>query len=140
MVLLLLKRSHRNSTSKIQTLSFSNTLAPSITGASIRVLELLSATTNLRDTLEQNTFYFRREMTKLGFDLLPGEHPIVPVMLYDAPLAQKFSADMLSEGIYVVGFFFPVVPHGKARIRVQISAAHDKSQLDQCIAAFKRSV
>jgi len=117
---------------------FSNTLAPSITGASIRVLELLSATTNLRDKLEQNTAYFRTEMTKLGFDLLPGEHPIVPVMLYDAPLAQKFAADMLVEGIYVVGFFFPVVPHGKARIRVQISAAHDQSQLDQCIVAFKK--
>ncbi|MBK9269980.1 MAG: glycine C-acetyltransferase [Saprospiraceae bacterium] len=117
---------------------FSNTLAPSITGASIKVLDLLSSSTDLRDKLEKNTRYFRAEMTKLGFDILPGEHPIVPVMLYDAPLAQQFAADMLKEGIYVVGFFFPVVPHGKARIRVQLSAAHEKAHLDSCLEAFRK--
>lgn len=115
---------------------FSNTLAPSITGASIRVLELLSSTTALRDKLENNTKFFRNAMTQAGFDILPGEHPIVPVMLYDAPLAQRFAAEMLNEGIYVVGFFYPVVPHGKARIRVQISAAHDQNHLERCVEAF----
>jgi len=115
---------------------FSNTLAPSITGASIRVLDLLSSTTALRDKLESNTKFFRKAMTEAGFDILPGEHPIVPVMLYDAPLAQRFAAEMLEEGIYVVGFFYPVVPHGKARIRVQISAAHDTYHLEKCIEAF----
>lgn len=116
---------------------FSNTLAPAITGASIEVIDLLSSSTDLRDRLEQNTQYFRSKMTSLGFNILPGTHPIVPVMLFDAPLAQRFAAEMLEEGIYVVGFFYPVVPHGKARIRVQISAAHNTDQLDRCLTAFE---
>src|SRR5690606_9311055 len=102
---------------------FSNTLAPSIAGASIAVLDMLSETTELRDRLETNTKYFRNEMTQAGFDIKPGEHPIVPMMLYDAKLAQDFARELLDEGIYVVGFFFPVVPKGQARIRVQLSAA-----------------
>jgi glycine C-acetyltransferase len=106
---------------------FSNTLAPAITGASIAVLDMLSETTQLRDKLESNTQYFRKAMTDAGFDIKPGVHPIVPVMLYDAKLAQEFAAKMLEEGIYVIGFYYPVVPQGKARIRVQISAAHDSS-------------
>ena len=117
---------------------FSNTLAPSITGASIAVLDMLSETTDLRDKLEKNTQYFRTKMTEAGFDIKPGVHPIVPVMLYDAKLAQQFAAKMLDEGIYVIGFYYPVVPQGKARIRVQISAAHDKSHLDKAIAAFTK--
>jgi glycine C-acetyltransferase len=117
---------------------FSNTLAPSITGASIAVLDMLSETTNLRDKLEKNTQYFRTKMTEAGFDIKPGVHPIVPVMLYDAKLAQQFAAKMLDEGIYVIGFYYPVVPQGKARIRVQISAAHDNSHLDKAIAAFTK--
>ncbi len=117
---------------------FSNTLAPSITGASIAVLDLLSKTTDLRDKLEKNTQYFRKQMTDAGFDIKPGEHPIVPIMLYDAVLAQEFAARLLHEGIYVIGFFFPVVPKGQARIRVQISAAHEQLQLDKAIDAFTR--
>ncbi len=117
---------------------FSNTLAPSITGASIAVLDLLSETTELRDKLEQNTKFFRSKMTEAGFDIKPGEHPIVPIMLYDSVLAAKFADRLLDEGIYVIGFFFPVVPKGQARIRVQISAAHEQKHLDQAIAAFTR--
>ncbi len=115
---------------------FSNTLAPSIVGASIEVLNMLSETTELRDKLENNTKYFREKMTEAGFDIKPGVHPIVPVMLYDAKLSQEFAAKMLEEGIYVIGFYYPVVPQGKARIRVQMSAAHDKHHLDKAIAAF----
>ena len=115
---------------------FSNTLAPSIVGASIEVFNMLSETTSLRDKLEQNTKYFRAEMTKAGFDIKPGEHPIVPIMLYEAPLAQKFADRLLEKGIYVIGFFYPVVAKGQARIRVQISAAHDKHHLDKAIQAF----
>jgi len=117
---------------------FSNTLAPSITGASIAVLDLLSETTALRDKLEENTKYFREKMTALGFDIKPGEHPIVPIMLYDAVLSQTMATKLLDEGIYVIGFFFPVVPKGQARIRVQISAAHDMEHLDKAIAAFTK--
>jgi glycine C-acetyltransferase len=117
---------------------FSNTLAPSITGASIAVLNLLSETTELRDKLEKNTLYFRSKMTEAGFDIRPGVHPIVPVMLYDAKLSQDFAAKMLEEGIYVIGFYYPVVPQGKARIRVQISAAHEKEHLDKAIEAFTK--
>ncbi len=117
---------------------FSNTLAPSITGASIAVLDLLSSTTVLRDKLEENTRYFRSEITKAGFDILQGEHPIVPIMLYDAVLAQKFAARLLEEGIYAVGFFYPVVPKGKARIRVQISAGHERAHLERAVAAFTK--
>ncbi|HNV98139.1 MAG TPA: glycine C-acetyltransferase [Chitinophagales bacterium] len=115
---------------------FSNTLAPSITGASIAVLDLLSETTELRDKLEANTKYFRTKMTEAGFDIKPGEHPIVPIMLYDAVLSQTMAAQLLAEGIYVIGFYYPVVPKGQARIRVQISAAHDQHHLDKAIAAF----
>jgi glycine C-acetyltransferase len=117
---------------------FSNTLAPSITGASIAVLNMLSETTDLRDKLETNTLHFRKKMTDAGFDIKPGVHPIVPVMLYDAKLAQQFAAKMLDEGIYVIGFYYPVVPQGKARIRVQISAAHNTDHLDKAIAAFTK--
>jgi glycine C-acetyltransferase len=115
---------------------FSNTLAPSIVGASIAVLDMLSQTTELRDKLEYNTKYFREKMTAAGFDIKPGEHPIVPIMLYDAVIAQDFAAQLLEEGIYVIGFFFPVVAKGQARIRVQLSAAHEQAQLDKAIAAF----
>lgn len=115
---------------------FSNTLAPSIVGASIEVFNMLSETTALRDKLEQNTKYFRSEMTKAGFDIRPGEHPIVPIMLYEAPLAQKFAELLLEKGIYVIGFFYPVVAKGQARIRVQISAAHEMHHLDKAIKAF----
>jgi len=115
---------------------FSNTLAPSITGASIAVFDLLSETTELRDKLELNTAYFREKMNAAGFDIKPGTHPIVPVMLYDAVLSQKMAEKLLEKGIYVIGFYFPVVPKGQARIRVQISAGHDRAHLDQAIAAF----
>ena len=115
---------------------FSNTLAPAIAGASVAVLDMLSETTSLRDKLESNTKYFREKMTAAGFDIKPGFHPIVPVMLYDAKIAQSFAAKMLDEGIYVVGFFYPVVGQGKARIRVQLSAAHEQHHLDKAIAAF----
>ncbi|MFN4006375.1 MAG: glycine C-acetyltransferase [Chitinophagaceae bacterium] len=117
---------------------FSNTVAPSIVGASIAVLDMLTETTALRDTLEFNTKYFRTKMTEAGFDIKPGDHPIVPVMLYDAVLAQQFAAQILEEGIYVIGFFFPVVPKGQARIRVQLSAAHTQEHLDKAIAAFTK--
>ncbi len=117
---------------------FSNTLAPSIVGGSIAVLDMLSETTELRDKLEFNTQYFRSKMTEAGFDIKPGVHPIVPVMLYDAKLAQTFAARMLEEGIYVIGFYYPVVAQGKARIRVQLSAAHEQAQLDKAIAAFTK--
>lgn len=117
---------------------FSNTLAPSIVGASIAVLDMLSETTELRDKLEWNTRYFRENMTRAGFDIKPGDHPIVPIMLYEAQVAQDMAAELLKEGIYVIGFFFPVVPKGKARIRVQLSAAHDKQMLDKAIAAFTK--
>ena len=115
---------------------FSNTLAPSITGASIAVFDLLSETTELRDKLEENTKYFREKMTAAGFDIKPGEHAIVPIMLYDAVLSQKMAEKVLEKGIYVIGFYYPVVPKGQARIRVQISAGHDRTHLDQAIAAF----
>ncbi len=115
---------------------FSNTLAPSIVGGSIAVLDMLSETTALRDKLEWNTAYFRRKMTSAGFDIKPGDHPIVPIMLYDAVLAQTMASQLLEEGIYVTGFFFPVVPKDTARIRVQISAAHEQHHLDKAIAAF----
>lgn len=117
---------------------FSNTLAPSIVGASIKVLDLLSSSTALRDKLEKNTAYFREKMTAAGFDILPGEHPIVPIMLYDAKLAQDFAAKLLDEGIYVIGFFYPVVPQGKARIRVQISAGHEQEHLEKAVAGFTK--
>lgn len=117
---------------------FSNTVAPSVVGASIAVLDMISETTDLRDKLEANTLYFRKHMTEAGFDIKPGQHPICPIMLYDAVLAQKMAARLLEEGIYVIGFFFPVVPKGQARIRVQISAAHDQHHLDAAIAAFKK--
>ena len=115
---------------------FSNTLAPSIVGASLKVLELLRQSTALRDKLEANTRYFREAMTAAGFDILSGEHPIVPIMLYDAPLAQEFAKQLLEEGIYVIGFFYPVVPKGKARIRVQISAGHEPEHLQRAVEAF----
>lgn len=115
---------------------FSNTLAPAIVGASIKVLDILSASTSLRDKLENNTAYFRDEMTKAGFDIIPGTHPIVPVMLYDAKLSQEFSSRLLEEGIYVIGFFYPVVPKEKARIRVQISAGHEMEHIQKAVMAF----
>ncbi len=115
---------------------FSNTVAPAIVGASLRVLDLLTESTELRDKLEANTRQFRAGMTAAGFNIPPGEHPITPVMLGDARLAQEFADQLLGEGIYVIGFFYPVVPQGKARIRVQISAAHEPAQIDQAIAAF----
>ncbi len=115
---------------------FSNTLAPAIVGASIAVLDMLSETTELRDKLEKNTGYFRKKMTEAGFDIKLGIHPIVPIMLYDAKLAQDFASQLLDEGVYVIGFYYPVVPQGKARIRVQLSAAHDQEHLDKAIQAF----
>ena len=117
---------------------FSNSVAPGIVGASIAVFDMLSQTTKLRDKLGKNTKYFREKMTAAGFDIRPGDHPIVPIMLYDAVLAQTFAANLLEEGIYVIGFFFPVVAKGQARIRVQISAAHKKKQLDKAIEAFTK--
>ena len=115
---------------------FSNTVAPSIVAASLKVFDILSSTTKLRDKLEENTAYFRDKMTSAGFDIKEGEHPIVPIMLYDAVLAQKMAADLLEEGIYVIGFFFPVVPKNEARIRVQISAGMNLSHLDRAVQAF----
>jgi glycine C-acetyltransferase len=117
---------------------FSNSLAPSITGASIAVLDMLSETTALRDKLENNTNYFRTRMTEAGFAIRPGQHPIVPIMLYDAVVAQEFAARLLDEGIYVIGFFYPVVAKGQARIRVQLSAAHEQVHLDRAIAGFTK--
>jgi len=115
---------------------FSNTLPPPLVAASIKVFEMLSGSTQLRDKLEDNTRYFRESMSAAGFDIKQGIHPIVPVMLYDAPLAQEFAARLLDEGIYVIGFFFPVVPRGEARIRVQVSAAHEIHHLDRAVEAF----
>jgi glycine C-acetyltransferase len=117
---------------------FSNTVPPPICGAALRAFELLARTTGLRDRLEENTTYFRAEMTRRGFALKPGIHPICPIMLYDAKLAQDFARAMLDEGVYVIGFFYPVVPQGQARIRVQISAAHERADLDRAIAAFEK--
>ena len=117
---------------------FSNTLAPSIVGASLKVLDLLTASTALRDKLEANTRYFREHIAAAGFDIKVGEHPIVPVMLYDAVLAQRMVARLLEEGVYVVGFFYPVVPKGQARIRVQISAGHTREHLERTVAAFTK--
>src|SRR5665213_48700 len=117
---------------------FSNTVAPNIVGASIAVFDMLSETTTLRDKLEANTKYFRQKMMDAGFDIKPGHHPIVPIMLYDAVLSQKFASRLLEERIYVIGFFFPVVAKGQARIRVQISAAHEQKHLDKAIEAFTK--
>ena len=117
---------------------FSNTVAPSIVGASIAVLDMLTETTELRDRLEYNTKYFRKKMTEAGFDIKPGDHPIVPIILYDAGVAQTFAAKLLEEDVYVIGFFFPVVAKGLARIRVQLSAAHEQQHLDKAIAAFTK--
>jgi len=117
---------------------FSNSIPPPIVGAAIAVFDMLSETTTLRDKLESNTKYFREKMTSAGFDIKPGEHPIVPIMLYDAVVAQKMAAALLEEGIYVIGFFYPVVAKGLARIRVQISAAHERNHLDKAIAAFTK--
>jgi glycine C-acetyltransferase len=117
---------------------FSNSVAPSIVGASIAVLDMLTETTELRDKLEYNTRYFRTKMTEAGFDIKPGDHPIVPIMLYEATVAQEFAAKLLEEGVYVIGFFYPVVAKGLARIRVQLSAAHEQQHLDQAIAAFTK--
>jgi glycine C-acetyltransferase len=115
---------------------FSNSLPPAVVGASIEVFNLLSETTALRDKLEENTTYFRQKMTEAGFDIKPGVHPIVPIMLYDAPLSQTFAEKLLEKGVYVIGFYYPVVPKGQARIRVQLSAAHDRHHLDHAINAF----
>ncbi len=117
---------------------FSNTLPPPLVAAAIRVFEMLKETTELRDRLETNTRYFRERLSSVGFDVKPGQHPIVPVMLYEAPLAQEFARQLLEEDIYVIGFFFPVVPEGQARIRVQLSAAHERSHLDRAITAFEK--
>ena len=117
---------------------FSNTVAPAIVGASLKVFEMLSATTELRDKLERNTKYFREKMTEAGFEIKPGDHPIVPIMLYDAVLAKNMADALLKEGIYVIGFFYPVVPKGQARIRVQLSAGHGQHHLDKAIGAFTK--
>ena len=117
---------------------FSNTLAPAITSAGIKAFEMLSESTELRDKLEKNTQYFRREISRIGFEIKEGEHPIIPIMTYDAQIAQQMAADLLKEGIYVIGFFYPVVPKNEARIRVQISAAMTESHLDQALDAFKK--
>lgn len=115
---------------------FSNTLAPAITGASLEVLRLLSETTELRDKLETNTHHFRKAMTSAGFDIKPGEHAIVPVMLYDAKISQQFAEKLLDKGIYVIGFYYPVVPRGEARIRVQLSAVHEPEHIEKAVEAF----
>ena len=115
---------------------FSNTLAPPIVGASLKVFQMLSETTELRDKLEESTKYFRTRMTDAGFDIVPGDHPIVPIMLGDARLAAEMADDLLDEDIYVIGFSYPVVPKGKARIRVQISAVHEREHLDKAVDAF----
>ena len=116
---------------------FSNTLSPVVTGTSIAVLDMLSDTTDLRDRLEKNTRYFRDEMSVLGFDIKPGVHPIVPIMLFDEKLSHTMADRLLEQGIYVIGFSFPVVPEGQARIRVQLSAAHETAHIDRAIQAFK---
>ena len=115
---------------------FSNSLAPAIVGASIKVFDILSSTTELRDRLEENTRYFKKQIIEAGFDIKPGDSPIVPIMLYDAALSQKFANQLLEEGVYAIGFFYPVVAKGQARIRTQISAAHTQADLDKAIAAF----
>jgi glycine C-acetyltransferase len=117
---------------------FSNTLAPPMVGAALATFKMLSKTTELRDKLEVNTKYFREKMTEAGFDIVPGVHPIIPIMLGDAKLAHDMARDLLDEGIYVIGFAYPVVPKGEARIRVQISAAHERAHLDKAIAAFTK--
>ena len=117
---------------------FSNTLAPVVVSASLKVVDLISASTERRDKLEENTLYFREQITAAGFDIRPGVHPIVPIMLYNAQLAQDVARDLYEEGIYVIGFFFPVVPKGQARIRVQLSAAHEREHIDKAVAAFKK--
>jgi glycine C-acetyltransferase len=117
---------------------FSNTVAPAIVAASLKTLEILTGSTELRDRVAENTKYFRKKMTAAGFDIVPGEHPIVPIMLGDAKLSQDFANKVLDEGIYVIGFFYPVVPKGKARIRVQVSAAHTREHLDKAIAGFTK--
>jgi len=117
---------------------FSNSLAPPLVAASLRVFELLNESARLREKLVENTAFFRNAMLDAGFDIKPGDHPIVPVMLYDAPLAQKMADELLKEGVYVIGFFYPVVPKGEARIRLQISAAHEPSHLQQAVDAFVR--
>ena len=116
---------------------FSNALAPAICAASLKVLEMLTASTALRDKVHENTAFFRSELGKLGFDVLPGTHPIVPVMLYDARTAQEFAARMLEKGVYVIGFCYPVVPMGKARIRTQVSAGHSREDLEFAVKCFK---
>jgi len=118
---------------------FSNTVAPAIVGASIKVLDLLESSTELRDRLEANTLYFRKAIVDAGFDIKPGDHPIVPIMVHDARKAQSLAARLLEQGVYVVGFFYPVVPKGQARIRVQLSAAHDRAQLEAAVEAFTRA-
>jgi glycine C-acetyltransferase len=118
---------------------FSNSLAPAIVGASLAVLDLLERGADLRHKLMDNARWFRAALTQAGFDLKPGEHPIVPIMVYDAPKAQALAARMLELGVYVVGFFYPVVPQGQARIRVQLSAAHERSDLEQAVAAFRQA-
>jgi glycine C-acetyltransferase len=118
---------------------FSNTVAPSIVGASIAVLDLLESSTALRDKLEANTRYFRESIAAAGFEIKPGDHPIVPIMVLDAVVAQKLAARLLELGIYVVGFFFPVVPKGQARIRVQMSAVHEQADLERAVAAFAQA-
>jgi glycine C-acetyltransferase len=118
---------------------FSNSIPPAIAAVTLRVLELISTSSALRDTLWSNTTYFRKRMTDTGFDIVPGQHPITPIMLGDARLASAFAERLLAEGIYVIGFSFPVVPMGKARIRVQISAAHTQEQLDQATDAFAKT-
>ncbi|GMQ81264.1 MAG: glycine C-acetyltransferase [Rhodothermia bacterium] len=117
---------------------FSNSVAPMIAHTSLKVLEMLTESTSLRDRLEENTTYFREQLSTLGFDIRPGVHPIVPIMLYEARLASDIASDMLDEGIYVIGFSYPVVPKGEARIRVQLSAAHSREHLDRCVDAFAR--
>ena len=118
---------------------FSNTLAPPIVAGSLEALALVSESTALRDKLEANTTYFRRAISEAGFEIKPGEHPIVPIMVYDAVKAQQLAARLLELGIYVVGFFFPVVPKGQARIRVQLSAAHEQADLERAVAAFRQA-
>ncbi|MRR08899.1 aminotransferase class I/II-fold pyridoxal phosphate-dependent enzyme, partial [bacterium] len=117
---------------------FSNTVSPAVVAATLQALEMLRSSTALRDTLEQNTLYFRRKMAEAGFDIRPGIHPIVPIILHEAELVQEMSRRLYDEGIYVIGFFYPVVPRGRARIRVQISAAHTRQHLDLAIAAFTK--
>jgi glycine C-acetyltransferase len=117
---------------------FSYTLPPPLVAASIKVFEMLSSSTALRDKVNDNALYFRKRMSEAGFDIRPGTHPIAPVMLYDAKLAQQFARELLDEGIYVIGFFYPVVPQGQARIRTQMSAAHSHEQIDQAVDAFTK--